>query len=634
MNLLVPAALWFSAVGLAVIALYLLKIRRHRAVVPSLEFWSALAGPIPARSLFQRLKRWLSLLLWLTITAALVLALGNPVLALGRFKPQSIVVILDNSASMQSIEDAASGKTRLRQALEKLDDLLDRRPVDDQWLLIEAARAPHVLASWTRDRRAIHEAAARMSPHLGSGGLTAARDLAADLLGGMPEPLIVVLSDGAAGEVARLPAQSPPLLHFPIGKTDDNLGISLLRVRTDRRQTAHAAHLRVVNGSRDAVKSQLVLAIDGSTVAVEPFDIAAGGTWEKTMVFSRPAGGVLRSVIDRPDALAIDDEAIAILPPLRSARVRLVSGPREAFFFEQALLAMDPLVDAGTSHTLTLEQYDRAAGSLEPVDLTIFNDASPAQLPPAGAYIFVNQWPVALPARGVGRIENPTLSVAAREHPLMQYLSIGAVGLKAAQEVTFTDQATTLADSADGAPLIFLIRQPDRIALCLAFDVLESDLPFRNAFPILLRNAVLYLVSEQSAWIRDHYAIGEPIEPLRPLPADARQVAVTRAATGPGPALAPETLDAGEGTFRFTDTNRVAGLRFDIGRDAAFTAVNLTSETESRIAPTPGTSDAILTAQLPLSGRLLSTAPWLALAVLAMTLVLLEWLTHQQRWTE
>lgn len=325
MSLLAPWALWFGLVAAAVVALYLLKIKRRRETVPSLEFWQALAGQVRARSLFRRLKRWFSMLLWLVIVTCLVLALGNPVFSTGRVKPQSIAVILDNSASMQTIEHVGEKSTRLAQAIEALQELLDRRPVDDEWMLIEAGREPRVLTSWTRDRLAVRDAARSIRPHLGAVNLSAARDLASDLLNGKPEPVVVVLSDGANGQVQALATGPLPLVHWSIGTADDNLGIALLRVRAHGAQAMHYAYVRVVNASSANVESQVVFELDGTTSAVEPFTIAGGGTWEKTLSFSRPQGGVLRAWVDRPDVLAVDNEAFAILEPLKPARVRLGS---------------------------------------------------------------------------------------------------------------------------------------------------------------------------------------------------------------------------------------------------------------------------------------------------------------------
>ncbi len=69
MTLLAPWALWFIAVAGGVVALYLLKIKRRTATVPVLDFWLALAGQTKVHSLFNRLKRLLSMLLWLVIVA-------------------------------------------------------------------------------------------------------------------------------------------------------------------------------------------------------------------------------------------------------------------------------------------------------------------------------------------------------------------------------------------------------------------------------------------------------------------------------------------------------------------------------------------------------------------------------------
>ena len=52
----------------------------------------------------------------LAILACLVFALGNPILSLGNIKPRAIAVILDNSASMQSLE--TDGRPRFALARE------------------------------------------------------------------------------------------------------------------------------------------------------------------------------------------------------------------------------------------------------------------------------------------------------------------------------------------------------------------------------------------------------------------------------------------------------------------------------------------------------------------------------------
>ena len=629
MTLLAPWALWLSIVGAAVIALYLLKIKRRRQTVPALDFWRELAGQSQVRSLFQQLKRWLSLALWLVIIACLILAVGNPVLSFGRIKPRSIAVIVDNSASMQTTEPDNEGQTRLQLARQVVHDLATRRPVNDEWMLIEAGRQPRVLQAWTHDRKSIRDAADAIQPHLGSADLKAAKDLAAQLLAGKERPWCVLVSDGAAGQIEKLCADDETALYWPVGHSQNNLGITQLRVRPRRDESLHYAYLSVLNSSSEDAETQVVFEIDGATSAVEPAAVPAGGVWEKTVALDSPEGGVLRVSLDRPDDFATDNQAHAIIEPIEAAQVLLVTDPEEAFFFEQALLAMEPLVDPDASRTITIEDFDTLDLNTASYDLIIFNNCKPQTLPDAGAFVFVNTWPADVPAKVLGPLTHADLLLARRDHPLVQYISLGAVRLARAREVDLLERGTVLARTTAGAPLIFLCQQPNRRMLCLAFDVLESDLPFRNAFPMLLRNALVHLVSEQTAWVHRQYRIGDVIEPVRPLPEGVTEINVSRPQ---GDDIAGQSVPVRGGSFLFGQTGEPGPLRFTIGDDVAYAAVNLADAGESRITPVVAPQDP--TERLALTERLFGTVPWLALAVAAMLLVGIEWLTYHYRWTE
>ncbi len=629
MTLLAPAAMWFSLVGLAVLGLYLLKIRRRRQVVPALDFWRSLAPQTQARSLFQQLRRWLSLLLWLAIVACLVFAVGNPVFSWGAIKPQSIAVIIDNSASMQTTEPDADGRSRLRLAVESLGELLDGRPVRDEWLLIEAARQPRVRQGWSRDRKSLRAAAEGMGPHLGSADVEAAFDLARQLMEGKPRPQVVIITDGAAGKAASWCGNDPSVTCRIVGATRDNLGVTRLRARAHRQRLVHHIFVQLVNASAEERETQLLFDLDGVTAAVEPVTVAGGGTWEKTVTLSAPQGGVLRVSIDRPDDLPLDNDAFAILEPIEAARILLVSAPDDAFFFEQALQTMEPLVDVESSRTVTPAEYDQLGSPGAPFDLVVFNGVAPASLPANGRFLFVDGWPADVAERSLGTLDAPELILSPVDHALTRYLSVSGATLARAKRVDLLEGLTVLARSRDGAPLIFLAEQPGRRSVCLAFDVMESDLPFRNAFPVFLRNVVLYLAAQRQSWIHDQYRIGDVIEPLRPLPEGIREVRVAR----PNERGERQTaVPVESGRFTFDATVGPGPLRFGIGDEADYTAVNLTDVDESRIAPVAGDADPAT--ELAVSGRVVGAMPWLALAALATLLVAGEWLTYHHRYTE
>ncbi len=635
MTLLAPAALWFLVIAGAVVALYLLKIKRRSATVPVLEFWLALAGKTRVHSLFDRLKRLLSMLLWLAIVGCLILALGNPIFSLGKIKPRAIAIVIDNSASMQTVEADLEGRTRFELAKTAIEAISGGRPVSDEWLLIEAARQPRVVQPWTFDSAALRKAADALAPFAGSAGLEEAVRLAGQLAAGRTDPCIVVISDGAAGKVASLAATDNRIIHWPIGKTRDNAGIGHLAVRPHRQNSNYDALVSVVNDSDQPLDTQLVLEIDGSTDSVELVKAEPGATWEKSIVIDAPDGGVLRASLDRTDALALDNEAFAILEPIRPAVVWLVTPKESAFFFEQALASMTPLIWPEESLTLAPEQYAQAAaaatagGSLRRPDLVIFNGWTPEQFPAEGRFVVVNACPPVLGGVSGEPIVAPQIHLAPKPHTILQHITLQGSRLAKAARLTLKQPALVLASADDGEPLVALVEQPQRQTLLVAFDVLDSDLPFRNAFPLLLRNAVSYMHTDAPSRLRSSYQIGETIRPLRPLPLAVTDAKVVTRRDGKTEETATPVAD---GLFAYADTGRAGVVRVEAGDETSFAAINIGDASESRLAPESPAEDAAT--KLGLSRRLLGGMPWLMLALIASVAVVFEWLTYHFRWTE
>ncbi len=626
MSLLAPWALWFTPVAAVVIGLYLLKVRRTRQVVPSIEFWMRLAEEPPVRSLLRRLKRLLSLLLWLIIVASVLFAVGNPVLVMGKAKPRAIVVIIDNSASMLTHESESGNATRIQLAKSAVADLTSRRPVHDEWLLIEAAEQPRVAQSWTRDRRTIREAANTIVAHSGSNNLAESLVLARQLLTGKQRPTIVLVSDGGNG-AWNVPTPGVEVIHWDIGQTDDNLGVTRIYVRQNRQEGSQQIYVAVANASQVEVKADLIFELDDSPIGVEPIVIEPGGTWEKTTSFRYPDGGVIRAYIDRADALPEDDGAFAILQPLRAARVLLVSADVESYFITQALYAMPTLVDMDVSRSVTPDGY--ADSLTEEYDLVIMNNWAPKRLPERGRFILINEITEDVSIRVVGELSQPVLGVDDRNHPLMRFVEFEGATVTRVKELDVLGRADILASTGEGDPVIVHLRQPGRDVLYLAFDVLETDIPFRNSFPILLRNALTYLAEEQTAWVEPQAQVGSIIHSLRPLPDSITHVSVIRAdALKDEP---PNEIPVRGGTFTITDTSRVGPLRIDIGSESAYVAINVADDGETRIAPY---SDNSSEHSLVLNSSVLAIPPWMALAGAAMALVCLEWFTYSMRWTE
>src|SRR5664279_6465795 len=106
MPFLAPIALAGLAFVPLVVAFYLLKLRRDEHVVPSTLLWQRLVADVEANAPWQRLRRSLLLLLQLLLVAVLAILAARPFLERPAGLAGDIVVVVDDSASMQTTDVA------------------------------------------------------------------------------------------------------------------------------------------------------------------------------------------------------------------------------------------------------------------------------------------------------------------------------------------------------------------------------------------------------------------------------------------------------------------------------------------------------------------------------------------------
>jgi hypothetical protein len=149
LNFLNPAAFAFLAIVPIVVLLYLLKLKRKPLEVSSTLFWFRAIQDLEANAPFQKLRKNLLLLLQVLILLLLILALARPFLQAEGRTHQTLALILDGSASMQSVDVVPS---RFEAAREKAGQLIRDLSEGDQALLILAAGKARVLHSLSRNK--------------------------------------------------------------------------------------------------------------------------------------------------------------------------------------------------------------------------------------------------------------------------------------------------------------------------------------------------------------------------------------------------------------------------------------------------------------------------------------------------
>lgn len=665
----------FSFLGLipVIVLLYLLKVKRRTAPVSTLMFWQRVLVENRRRALFQRLRQVLSLLLHLLIFALILLALARPEAArLLRAGNASTVVVLDLRARMGAVED--DGETRFAKAKRQLAaHARHASPRHVMALLTVGGENANVLAPFTDDEKAIRQAVENLAPTDAAGDLAAAVRLAEELLAARPgEKRILMVTDRPAEDggnhgdgASRSKADGVTVETIAVGAPRENVAITRFAARPmfTSPQTSQVL-LEVRNFGNRPQRGNVELFHDERLIDVKPFDLAPDARHAEVFTVVPPAAlnsrGWLRARLDLADSLAADNEAFAVVPAREKKRVLLVT--RGNWFLEKMLAAED------RTHWELLAPEAFRPELAESFDAVILDHALPPGFDLAmvrGNFLFLKQTPFSLRET---TLEQPLPSDIDERSPLLRQVVL--------QNVTFL-RATPLKLPAEGEPgawrfdaplrsfdhpLIITgerrrmtttlqlpspattssansqsqTREGEQRLAAFAFDVTETDLPLRVAFPLLMANTLQWLAGEKEG-LAPAVRAGETVA------LGHGQTVQTEPHRGLSPA--PEA-DAAAGAAVARDSfqplrNGWYLAQGDQSRRADWLAVNTFSDAESDLrfdAPAAGSAPASAPApaQRLLSLAAISTAwpLWTYLAFAALLLFSIEWRLFHRRRTE
>src|SRR3954467_1622914 len=214
----------------AVIAMYLLKLRRTETIVPSTLLWQRLAADVEANAPWQRLRRSMLFLLQLLLVAILAFLAARPFVERPAGLARDLVVIVDTSASMAATDAAPDRLAAAKAAaIEALKDL----PSGGRVSVIEAGRTARIVATRTSALGRVRQAIEGIRPTVSRGDLGDALALAQQLAIQSGDAEVLVATDAALA-VAPTTTVDAPVRVLRVGdpKGSRNQAIVALAVRT------------------------------------------------------------------------------------------------------------------------------------------------------------------------------------------------------------------------------------------------------------------------------------------------------------------------------------------------------------------------------------------------------------------
>jgi Ca-activated chloride channel family protein len=534
----------------AVIAMYLLKLRRDEAVVPSTLLWTRLVADIEANAPWQKLRRSLLLLLQLLLVIALALLAARPFLERPAGLARDIVLVMDTSASMAATDVVPDRLTAAKQvAIEALKDL----PTGGKVSVIAADRSARIVVNESKDLSRVRQAIEGIPVTQSRGDLGDALELASKLAARSGDAQVLVATDAAL--VSRPAAQvKAPIKVLAVGRERKNQAIVALAVRTSPSAVTRSVFVSVAN--LDLVGAARRLELWGDDRLLEVRDVRLDpqarsdviiddlprevGTVEVRLVGADPA------LTAAPDQLVVDDRAWAVVPPDRK-RLILVVGEG------------DPYLETALSFLPDVELYGVAPADYGPKtertdgrqwDLTIFEGFLPPTLPKTPILAIA---PPRTSAVGVvsGTLTNPGIGTLDPDEPVLRYVDLSTTHISEAVKLTTPAWARTVIPGPRGAPLLYAGTRDGIGQAVLAFEPRRSDLPLQVAFPILLANLTGELFGSSTAPT-------EAVEPGAPvqlvIPSGAKGLSVTRP-DGTVIELVPSTTAGASAAITFAGTD-------------------------------------------------------------------------------
>ncbi|MDF2521231.1 MAG: N-terminal double-transrane protein [Clostridia bacterium] len=595
MKLFAPWALWFLGSIPLIIMMYILKQKFEEREISSVYLWQQVLKDIEVNTPWQKLKKNLLLLLQLLAALLLVLALSDPFVTLKGTDYSNLIVVIDNTGSMNAVYD---GGTRLQKAKDLAEVLIKNAATGTQITVISSGRQPKVELSNTTDKQEALRKVNAIRTTNSSGDINDAISLVKALSKQALTYKAVFYTDGGVnledinGELVSV---SKPVDNLSLDMLSHTLKDGKLKmlVRITNHSSTEAAREITIYGNENVLDIKTVELKPGETKSV----MSEAVVNEVTYIWAE---------INGSDGLESDNVVYDIVKPSKLQKVMLVS--QSNLFIEKAFSIIE-----------NVELYKSNPGDeIEgEYDLYIYDGNMPSKLPSKGSIMLIN------PPAGneivsvAGEIEGGRAK--AEQHLLTKFIENTSFGVSKLKSIELPYWADELLD-VEGSPAAFTGQYRDRKVAVLSFDLHNSDFVLTSEYPIFMHNLAGYLINI-STGEKSAYQSGEAVN-LNPVP-DAVSAFVEN------PSKKVQDIELKYPILPFENTEEVGIYRLvqklEKEELQSLFAVNFPSDTESNTLAQQVSSDGTTDdGKAFITGRRI--AAWLL--VLVLLLAFLEWVVY------
>lgn len=471
MRLFSPWALWFLSLMPLVILMYILKQKFEERQVSSIYLWEQVLKDIEVNTPWQRLKKNLLLMLQLLSILFFVFALADPYLYTGGGMYSNLIVVIDNTGSMNARYE---GKTRLEHAKELAEEMINSAGAKANITLLTVERSPKVEIGKASDKGEAVSKLRGIEPSNSYGNINDSVSLV---------KAMVKQYEGNEGYKAVFYTDSPvntgDLNAQVVSLASELTNVSMDYISYSAEEGRLTVLVRMTNRSGAALDREISLFGGEQVLDIINVSLEAGET--RTVYFEDIPADVpyLWAELTEKDDLDADNRVYCVVKAAKPARVLLVS--ESNVFVEKAL-----------SNISGLELYKTNPGEDidQGYDLYIFDAETPAELPESGAVLLINP-SAANGIVGVGA-ELQGGKAEVRQHPVTKYMENADFTVAKLKDTEVPHWADVLISVNGNAAALYGEYQGRKTAV-ISFDLHDSDFALTTEYPIFMYNLAVQL---------------------------------------------------------------------------------------------------------------------------------------------
>ncbi len=562
-----PSALWVLGLIPVILIIHSLRPKPRQVEIAGLFLWQDAVHETSSGLHIRRIiRKNLPLFLQVFIIVLSALGMAGPKWLYSSQKSGRIILVADVSASMKTVTTKG---TRFDQAREKALQLIDGLRKDSKMLIIEAGNKPILKSPFSDDKQHLRQIIADMQPQDVTGKLEKALYMALSFVEPGQNDRICLVTDGAGGEFDRISGMYKDIKPVFISGGTRNIGITRFEFRQElMNEDQYQILLEIKNFNQAETDCPVSLSVDETVIVQKTVRL---GPMEKKQLIFPYAGliaGIAQASLEITDDFPVDNQAYTVLNKSKDIWVLLVS---KGNYYLEKILSAYPNLKVNRINEIIPSSWTTQVLSN---DIVILDRITSFPKVNAGSFILIRSFSPSIPIRAKGRIDNPNVLDWDRNHPIMDDLDLSRLRIRSAVLADVDKPARVLIESGETG-LMHVYQQNKLRAVFLGFDLSDSDLPLRVAFPVMMSNIFNWLYPNKLRFSSLQTKAGETF-PIY-LKTRTRKFKIQR------PSGKWETHYSDANIFEYANTGEAGIYTVAEGKKWRYFAVNLADESESDI---------------------------------------------------